>query len=630
MDILGWLGGRAKAQGAPSRERADAEVARGQQLEDAGDLQGAEAAFRAAIAADPAYPRAHLNLGNALQKQRRLADAEAAQREAVRIDEAYVPAWFNLASILVEQARWADARAVLERVRTLKPDLADAEVMIALTHEGDGDLVRACEALERALVLQPQLAGAWANLGSLLVQRKMPVEGEKALRRALELDPSLGAAHAGIAEIEMGRGRLREAAARFTDALARLPRDPNVWGAYLFSLNLRDDVDAPFVAAEHRRYGRMMAESSPASPRPARRKGRRPLRVGYVSGDLLAHPVAWFLMPVLRHHDRGEVRSYCYSSGHVDAVTERVRTATDQWRPIARRNDDDVLRLIAEDEIDILVDLSGHTPRNRLGVFARRAAPVQATWLGYLNTTGLATMDYRITDAFTDPPGMTETLHTEQLARMPHSQWAYVPHTEGPAPREAPRAPGEPVVFGSFNQMAKLSDGALDLWAEVLRGVPRAILRVHAVPDEVAAQDVRSRLERRGVARTRVETRGRLLTGEYLAALADVDIALDAFPYNGGTTTLDTYWMGVPMVALAGERGISRGSYSIASSAQLEELIARDRADYVARNASLAADAEARTRLRRTIRPRLAESPVMDAERFTRDLEAHFRRWTDG
>lgn len=630
MDILGWLGGRAKAQGAPSRERADAQIARGQQLEDAGDLQGAEAAFRAAVAADPAYPRAYLNLANPLQKQRRFADAEAAQREAVRIDEAYVPAWFNLAANLVEQARWADARAVLERVQALKPDLADAHVLLAMTHEGEGDLVRACEALERALSIQPEHAGAWANLGSLLVQRKMPTEGEKALRRALELDPSLGAAHAGIAEIEMGRGRLHEAAARFGDALTRLPHDPNVWGAYLFSLNLRDDVDAAFVAGEHRRYGRMMAEAIPAAPRPGRRKGRRPLRVGYVSGDLLAHPVAWFLMPVLRHHDRGEVRSYCYSGGHVDAVTERIRAAADEWRVITRRSDDDVLRLVAQDEIDILVDLSGHTPRNRLAVFARRAAPVQATWLGYLNTTGLATMDYRITDAFTDPQGMTEALHTEQLARMPHSQWAYVPHTEGPTPVDTPRGAGEPPVFGSFNQMAKLSDGTLDLWAEVLREVPHAIVRVHAVPDEVAAEDVRTRLERRGIARPRVQTRGRLLTGEYLAALADVDIALDAFPYNGGTTTLDTYWMGVPMVALAGERGISRGSYSIASSAQLEELIAHDRAAYVSRNVGLAADFEARARLRRTIRARLQESPVMDAERFTRDLEALYRRWTDG
>lgn len=184
-------------------------------------------------------------------------------------------------------------------------------------------------------------------------------------------------------------------------------------------------------------------------------------------------------------------------------------------------------------------------------------------------------------------------------------------------------------MFGSFNQMAKLSDASLDLWAEVLRAVPDARLRVHAVPDEVAAADVRARLAARGIAGQRVETRGRVGTAEYLAAIADVDIALDAFPYNGGTTTLDTYWMGVPLVALAAGRGISRGSYSIASSAQLDELLARDRAEYVARNTALAGDFEARTRLRRTIRERLRESPVMDAERFTRDLEAVYRRWTD-
>ena len=629
MDILGWLGGRAKAS-APSRERADAEIARGQQLEDAGDLAQAEAAFRAAIAADAQYPRAHLNLGNALQKQRRLADAAAAQREAARIDPAYVPAWFNLGSVLVEAAQWDEARRALDRALALDPELADAHVLLAMAQEGAGDLARACESLERAVAIAPGLAGAWANLGSLLVRRKLPLEGERALRRALEIDPTLGVAHAGLAEIEMARGRLHEAAARFREARALLPQDPHVWGAYLFSLNLRDDVEPAFVAAEHRRYGAMMAAVAPVAPRPARRRARRPLRVGYVSGDLVAHPVAWFLLPVLRHHDRGEVQSYCYSSGHVDAVTERVRSVTDHWRPVARRSDEDVLRLVAEDEIDVLVDLSGHTPRHRLGVFARRAAPVQATWLGYLNTSGLGTMDYRITDAFTDPPGLTEALHTEQLARMPHSQWAYVPHTEGPAPRETPRAPGEAVVFGSFNQMAKLSDAALALWAEVLREVPEARLRVHAVPDDVAAEDVRARLERLGIARGRVETRGRVSTEEYLASIADVDIALDAFPYNGGTTTLDTYWMSVPLVALAAERGISRGSYSIAASAQLDELIAQDRAEYVARNVALARDADARARLRRTIRPRLRESPVMDAERFTRDLEALYRRWTDG
>ena len=327
---------------------------------------------------------------------------------------------------------------------------------------------------------------------------------------------------------------------------------------------------------------------------------------------------------MLVHHDREAFETFCYSSGHVDEMTPRVRGAVEHWRPIARRGDAQVLELIRSDRIDVLVDLSGHTPRNRLGVFARRAAPVQATWLGYLNTTGLEAMDFRITDRHTDPEGASEALHSEELARLPHSQWAYVPHNVV-ALKEAPRPPGSPVVFGSFNQMAKVSDGCLDLWSEVLRRVPDALLRVHAMPDDVARQDLLARLAARGVAAGRVETRGRVPTAEYLAAIADVDIALDSMPYNGGTTTLDTYYMGVPLVALAGERGIGRGSYSIAVSAGLEELVARTPRDYVERNVALANDPAARLALRRTIRPRLAASPLMDPVAFTRDLEALYR-----
>jgi predicted O-linked N-acetylglucosamine transferase (SPINDLY family) len=287
-----------------------------------------------------------------------------------------------------------------------------------------------------------------------------------------------------------------------------------------------------------------------------------------------------------------------------------------------------VVDLIREDGIDVLVDLSGHTPRNRLAVFARRAAPVQATWLGYLNTTGLREMDFRIADRHTDPEGASESLHSEKLARLPHSQWAYVPHNVV-ALKDSPRPPGAPVVFGSFNQMAKVSDACLDLWSEVLKRVPGSILRVHAVPDAVAKQDLLARLARRGVAASRVETRGRMPTAEYLAAIADVDIALDSMPYNGGTTTLDTYYMGVPLVALAGERGIGRGSYSIAMSAGLDELVARTPAEFVERNVALATHAEARLALRRSIRPRLEASPLMDPVRFTRDLEALYRAMLD-
>jgi predicted O-linked N-acetylglucosamine transferase (SPINDLY family) len=617
------LAGSKGDDAAGARERADAHIASGQQQEDAGDFPAAEANFREAIAAAPRYPRAHLNLGNALHKQKRFGEAVLSHAAAIALDPSYVPGHFNAGAVLVEHARWAEARRHLEKALELQPDLADAAVLLAMAYEGEGDLAAACEQLERAVAIQPLLAGAWANLGTLLVQRTRLAEGERAFTEAARLDPDNAPALAGLAQLDVNRGRSRHAAALFRRALEIVPDDPLVWGTYLFSLNLRDDVDGATVAREHFKFGELLEGKSPATPLPPRPRNAR-IRVGYVSGDLLTHPVAWFLIPVLGHHDREAFETFCYSSGHVDDMTPRVRGAADHWRPIARREDSQVVDLIRQDGIDVLVDLSGHTPRNRLGVFARRAAPVQATWLGYLNTTGVRTMDFRITDRHTDPEGSSEALHTEKLARMPHSQWAYVPH-DIVALKPVPRPPGAPVVFGSFNQMAKVSDGCLDLWCEVLRRVPQSILRVHAVPDDVAKQDLLGRLAARGVDAARVETRDRVPTDEYLAAIADVDIALDSMPYNGGTTTLDTFYMGVPLVALAGPRGIGRGSYSIAKSAGLEELVTHTPGEYVERNVALAKDPAARLALRQSIRPRLEASPLMDAVGFTRDLEALYR-----
>jgi protein O-GlcNAc transferase len=629
MGILGRLlaGSKAGGESADLRERADDLITRGQQREDAGELVAAEAIFREALAAAPRYPRAHINLGNALHKQRRFADAAAAHAAAIALDPAYVPGHYNAGAVLVEHGKWPEAKRHLERALELQPDLADAAVLLAMALEGEGDLPGACRELERAIAIQPRLAGAWANLGTLLVQRTQVAEGEKAFREALDIEPDNAPALAGLAQLDVNRGRSRHAAALFQRALEIVPDDPLVWGTYLFSLNLRDDVDAATVAREHLKFGDLIERKAAATPIPARPRNAR-IRVGYVSGDLLSHPVAWFLLPVLVHHDRKAFETFCYSSGHVDDMTPRVRDAAEHWRPIARREDSQVVDLIRQDGIDVLVDLSGHTPRNRLGVFARRAAPVQATWLGYLNTTGLRSMDFRITDRHTDPEGASEALHAEKLARLPDSQWAYVPHNVV-ALKAMPGPAGAPVVFGSFNQMAKVSDGCLDLWSEVLCRVPGSVLRVHAVPDDVAKVDLLARLAGRGIDASRVETRGRVPTAEYLAAIADVDIALDSMPYNGGTTTLDTYYMGVPLVALAGARGISRGSYSIAKSAGLEELVAHSTAEYVERNVALANDPAARLALRRSIRPRLEASPLMDPARFTRDLEALYRGMLD-
>ncbi len=289
-------------------------------------------------------------------------------------------------------------------------------------------------------------------------------------------------------------------------------------------------------------------------------------------------------------------------------------------------------RFVSE-EIDILVDLSGHTEHNRLSLFAMHPAPIQVAWLGYLNTTGLATMDYRICDWHTDPEGATEHLHTEHLHRMPHSQWCYAPFYDVPLAPPFSGGRANAVVFGSFNQYAKISDPCLDLWCRILARVPGSRLAVVGVPGGKTEDAFRQRLAARNVEIGRVEVRDRLGILDYFAAIASVDIALDTFPYNGATTTLDTLWMGVPLVALHGDRGTARSGYSILQSMQLPELVASGLDDYVELNVRLARERSWRDRLRATLRDRLASSPLMDSAAFVVDLESAYRRmwraWCD-
>jgi predicted O-linked N-acetylglucosamine transferase (SPINDLY family) len=336
------------------------------------------------------------------------------------------------------------------------------------------------------------------------------------------------------------------------------------------------------------------------------------------------HPVAVFLRPVLEEHDRDQFSVFCYSNyPHPNPIADFLRERSDYWREISALHDADLIEQIRRDEIDILVDLSGHTARQRLPVFARHPAPVQVTWLGYLNTTGLPAMDYRVCDWHTDPPGCEE-LNAEQLVRLPHSQWCYMPwHEAEPVDRPHAARPGS-IVFGSFNQDRKISDDCLRSWMEILALVPEAELLVLDFQPSLQ-KNFLERVRRFDIDPARVTVRGRESIARYFEAIGNVDVALDTFPYGGATTTLDTLWMGVPIVALRGTRGISRGSYSILKTLGADDLIAQTPDEYVRLNARIARDGEWRNHLRQTLRQRLVASPLMDAGRFTEALESRYR-----
>jgi predicted O-linked N-acetylglucosamine transferase (SPINDLY family) len=350
--------------------------------------------------------------------------------------------------------------------------------------------------------------------------------------------------------------------------------------------------------------------------------------VGYVSPDFLLHSCSFFFEALLEHHDRSKVETICYSNAaRGDAVTERLRRLADGWRDIAAMDDAAAARLIArEDRPDILVDLAGHTSGNRLALLARPLAPVAATWLGYPNTTGLPSIGYRLTDAVADPPGPADRLFTERLVRLDGGFLAYRPHPEMPEP--APRDPqAGPTVFGCFNNHLKISSGTIALWSAILAQVPesRLVLRSRPLGDPGVAAALRRRFEAAGVASDRLRIlpyRATVRAG--LEDYAAIDVALDPTPYNGTTTTCEALWMGVPVVTLAGDRHAARVGASILTHAGLADLVAATPADYVQIASSLAADRARLADDRRTLRPRMAASPVADGRRLAGGIEAFF------
>ncbi|HEY9843927.1 MAG TPA: hypothetical protein V6D23_25880 [Candidatus Obscuribacterales bacterium] len=365
---------------------------------------------------------------------------------------------------------------------------------------------------------------------------------------------------------------------------------------------------------------------------PAREK--KVLKIGYVSPIFRHHAAAFFIEPLLMAHDRQNYDVFCYSDVKTpDAMTRRLQSLAGNWRETHGLEHRALAELIHRDQIDILVDLAGHTAHNRLVVFALKPAPVQVTFRDYPNTTGLSTIDYRLTDAWADPPGLTERFHTEELVRLPLGFSCYLP-PESPAVADLPALSSGYVTFGSFNNLCKLSPATLDLWAGVLRAVPgsRLLLKSLALADAPTCQNFKARFAAQGIAAERLLLQGHSPTfREHLDSYRQVDIALDPFPYNGTTTTCEALWMGLPVVTLAGSTHVARVGVSLLMSLGLKDWIANTQEEYIALARHLAADPAALKQIRAGMRACLRASTLCDAERFTRSVEAAYRtmwqRW---
>lgn len=588
-----------------------------------GRLAEAESLYRTVLATDPRHPDALHYLGLLGFQTGHLAPAEQLLAEAARLAPGDPVVLNNWGIVLARLGRLDEARARFEAAIDRGPGYADALVNLANVLLDAGDHAAAEKRYREAIAIAPASAEAHNNLGRLMLGRKRLPEAVASFEEALRAKPTHAVALNNLGNAYREQGRLEEAYRCYRDASRLRPDLAEPVSNLLVALGSDPAQSAAELHAAHRDFAARFAPppaQAAAALFPPRSPGR--LRVGYVSADFRAHAVAAFAAPLLERHDRSrfEVTAY-YNAFTEDEVTQRIRAGTEHFVIVAGLTDDELARRVRQDGIDVLVDLSGHTAGNRLLAFARRAAPVQATWLGYVNTTGLSAMDYRITDAWTDPPGATERWHSETLIRLPASQWCYRPWPGSPDVSRAPCLERDLVTFGSTGNPAKLNAAVMQAWARILERVPESRLLVHAPDDGDFRERVLAGIRLGGADVDRVAFFPRLPLADYLRRYGEIDICLDTFPRAGATTTLDALWMGVPVVSLAGEGPHSRAGASILGNLGLEQCLAGTRDEYVDRAARLANDRPALGQLRQSLRARLVASPLMDEAAFARSME---------
>ena len=478
-----------------------------------------------------------------------------------------------------------------------------------------------------AVSQDPGLISAHMNLGNLALQQKRAYrEAITHYLAALAINPGQEDARRQISLAHYELGEVEQALSRLDSMHAR--HDPVGTEYSLFMKNAipHHDPHAHFEA--HLQWARHFEkpELQPGMACPdvaSRAEGR--IRIGYVSADFREHAVVRFVLPVLERHNRQDFDIFCYANNsEVDHVTARIRQMPVTWRNISTLDDVQVAQLVKQDRIDILIDLSGHTRGNRLGVFALQPAPIQATWLGYLNTTGMSAMGYRFTDSMMDPPHVADAFHAEKLIRLNPSSWCYRPPDDAPDIGKAPCEANLHVTFGSFNHVAKLNLEVLNCWAQVLAACPGSRLKICGIPDMQAAQRIVQPFHELGIGSERIQILPRLPRLELLSEMSNTDIALDPFPYCGGATTCESLWMGLPVVALAGDFGFSRSSSAILTQAGFPDCIANSREDYIDKAVAMAESGVGA--LRNSMRERLQSSVLMNETGFVNRLEFACRR----
>ena len=594
-----------------------------------GDLARAETGYRDLLVGQPDQPALYVNLAAVRTTLGHPEEAVRLLEQALALAPEHTNAWSQLGVAYAALGRMDDAERAygqaIARDERHVAALNNWALVCATRHHYD----RARSLYERALAVDPANVSALGNFGAMLVDAGRLGDAEATLRRALALSPSDPGAHVNLANALTRRGRAIEALPHLVSGITNHGSDPSWHSNLLMTLHYPEGPSRADIFGHHLRWARMRSvDRTPAGVHRGRTR-REKLRIGYVSPDFRSHAVAFFIAPLLQAHDRSRFEIHGYASVQVeDAMTARLGATCDSWCNVFALGDDALVDRIRADGIDVLVDLAGHTAGNRLSALARNPAPVQMSYLGYPDTTGVAAIGYRLTDRWCDPPG-SEAFHSETLLHVLGGLHCYEPPQDAPPVTSGPAARSGHLTFGSFNNTSKVSETVVARWARLLRAIPssRMYMKFPTLTDPSTAAQYRGWFERQGIAAARVTLRGSTYShGSHLADHAEVDVILDAFPYHGTTTTCEALWMGVPVLSLVGESHVSRVALSLLSQVGLERFAVGDETTLLERAADLASPSGhlELAALRATLRGTMATSPLCSGIGKARALEACF------
>ena len=622
-------------------------------------FEEAEASYKKAISLQPNYFKAHNNLGSILEKLGRSDEAELSYRQAIALNPDFAEANYNLGNILQDFGQFEEALLSYKKTMSLNPNLFDIHTNLGNTLQELNLFEEAEESYRKAISLQPDDFKAYNNLGIALKELGRFGEAELCYRQAIFLNPAFVEAHFNLGNTLLKLGKLKESEAKLRHTIILNPNfveahvnlgntlkkfnrfkeadasyrqaivlDPNYNHAYNnknICLNYSSLWSPLFIFQQHLEFEKQFGglEVRTTLSLPVKKQPGDKLRIGYISGDFNKHSVAYFFEPLLQHHNANAVETFCYYNYHViDAATKRLMSFSNYWHSIFGVSDTDVVNLIKNDNIDILVDLSGHTDKNRLLVFAQKPAPIQVTWLGYPNTTGLSAIDYRLTDIIADPIGEADDLHSETLLRLPNGFQCYKGDQTVIADVNLPQKSNGYITFGSFNNLSKVTPEVIKAWSKILHAVPISRLILKNSQLNHGKKQLLELFKQEGIAEDQIKLYGTLASmEEHLKLYSAIDIGLDPFPFNGATTTCEALWMGVPVITLLGDRHVGRVGASILTNVGLTDFIAQDIDDYVELAIKMASNIEYLQDIRQGLRKKMESSPLCNGKSFACDIE---------